>query len=262
MKNILELKDFSVSLKNNNRKILNNISIEIREKEFLGIVGESGSGKTTLLNSVLSFLDMKKFILDGKIILFENIEVYKMTEEQRKEICHKNISMILQDSINSLNPYEKIKKQLLETYIFHSKEKVTNDYALEKIKELLLDVGFEDIDRILNSYPNELSGGMRQRIAIVLVLCTDIKILLADEPTTSLDVVNQFRFIELLKKISKEKGLTLIYVSHDIKVLSKICERIIVLKDGNIIEENDTMQILKEPKNDYTKLLIKAATAD
>ena len=238
MKNILELKDFSVSLKNNNRKILNNINIEIREKEFLGIVGESGSGKTTLLNSVLSFLDMKKFILDGKIILFENIEVYKMTEEQRKEICHKNISMILQDSINSLNPYEKIKKQLL------------------------LDVGFEDIDRILNSYPNELSGGMRQRIAIVLVLCTDIKILLADEPTTSLDVVNQFRFIELLKKISKEKGITLIYVSHDIKVLSKICERIIVLKDGNIVEENGTTQILKEPKNDYTKLLIKAATAD
>ena len=262
MKNILELKDFSVSLKNNNRKILNNINIEIKEKEFLGIVGESGSGKTTLLNSIISFLDEKKFILDGKIILFENIEIFKMSEEQRKEICYKNISMILQDSINSLNPYEKIKNQLLETYIFHFKEKVTSDYALEKIKELLLDVGFEDIDRILNSYPNELSGGMRQRIAIVLVLCTDIKILLADEPTTSLDVVNQFRFIELLKKISKEKGLTLIYVSHDIKVLSKICERIIVLKDGNIVEENDTIQILKEPKNDYTKLLIKAATAD
>ena len=243
MRNILELKDFSVSLKNNNHKILNNINMEIKEKEFLGIVGESGSGKTTLLNSIISFLDEKKFILDGKIILFENIE-------------------ILQDSINSLNPYEKIEKQLLETYIFHSKEKVTKDFAIEEIKKLLLDVGFEDIDRILNSYPNELSGGMRQRIAIVLVLCTDIKILLADEPTTSLDVVNQFRFIELLKKISKEKGLTLIYVSHDIKVLSKICERIIVLKDGNIVEENDTIQILKEPKNDYTKLLIKAATTD
>lgn len=262
MKNILELKDFSVSLKSNNHKILNDINIEIKEKEFLGIVGESGSGKTTLLNSIISFLDEKKFILDGKIILFENIEIYKMTEEQRKEICHKNISMILQDSINSLNPYEKIKNQLLETYIFHSEKKVTNDFAIGEIKKLLLDVGFEDIDRILNSYPNELSGGMRQRIAIVLVLCTDIKILLADEPTTSLDVVNQFKFIELLKKISKEKGLTLIYVSHDIKVLSKICERIIVLKDGNIIEENNTIQILKEPKNSYTKLLIKAATAD
>ena len=262
MKNILELKDFSVSLKSNNHKILNDINIEIKEKEFLGIVGESGSGKTTLLNSIISFLDGKKFILDGKIILFENIEIYKMTEEQRKEICYKNISMILQDSINSLNPYEKIKNQLLETYIFHSGKKVTNDFAIGEIKKLLLDVGFEDIDRILNSYPNELSGGMRQRIAIVLVLCTDIKILLADEPTTSLDVVNQFRFIELLKKISKEKGLTLIYVSHDIKVLSKICERIIVLKDGNIVEENDTIQILKKPKNDYTKLLIKAATAD
>jgi len=262
VRNILELKDFSVSLKNNNHKILNNINMEIKEKEFLGIVGESSSGKTTLLNSIISFLDEKKFVLDGKIILFENIEIYRMSEKERKEICYKNISMILQDSINSLNSYEKIEKQLLETYIFHSKEKVTKDFAIEEIKKLLLDVGFEDIDRILNSYPNELSGGMRQRIAIVLVLCTDIKILLADEPTTSLDVVNQFRFIELLKKISKEKRLTLIYVSHDIKVLSKICERIIVLKDGNIVEENDTIQILKEPKNDYTKLLIKAATAD
>ena len=261
MKNILEFKNFSVSLKND-KKILNNINIQIKEKEVLGIVGESGSGKTTLLNSIISFLDMKKFIVIGDISLFENIEMYKIPEKERKETCYKNISMILQDSINSLNPYERIEKQLLETYLFHSKEKVRDDFALKKIKELLSDVGFEDIDRILKSYPNELSGGMRQRIAIVLVLCTDAKIVLADEPTTSLDVVNQFKFIELLKKISEEKGLTLIYVSHDIKVLSKICERIIVLKDGNIIEENSTVQILKEPKNDYTKLLIKAATAD
>ena len=107
MRNILELKDFSVSLKNNNHKILNNINMEIKEKEFLGIVGESGSGKTTLLNSIISFLDKKKFVLDGKIILFENIEIYRMSEKERKEICYKNISMILQDSINSLNPYEK-----------------------------------------------------------------------------------------------------------------------------------------------------------
>lgn len=261
MKNILEFKNFSVSLKND-KKILNNINVQIKEKEILGIVGESGSGKTTLLNSIISFLDMKKFIVTGDFFLFENIEMYKVSEKERKELCYKNISMILQDSINSLNPYEKIEKQLLETYLFHSKEKVRDDFVLKKIKELLSDVGFEDIDRILKSYPNELSGGMRQRIAIVLVLCTDAKIVLADEPTTSLDVVNQFKFIELLKKISEEKGLTLIYVSHDIKVLSKICERIIVLKDGNIIEENSTVQILKEPKNDYTKLLIKAATAD
>ena len=96
MKNILELKDFSVSLKNNSHKVLNDINIEIREKEFLGIVGESGSGKTTLLNSIISFLNEKKLILDGKIILFENIEIYKMSEKERKEICYKNISIILQ----------------------------------------------------------------------------------------------------------------------------------------------------------------------
>lgn len=261
MKNILEFKNFSVFLKNN-KKILNNINLEIKEKEFLGIVGESGSGKTTLLNSIISFLDEKNFTITGNMTIFNSTEVYKMKEKERKEICYKNISMILQDSINSLNPYEKIGSQLLETYLFHSKNKITDDFAVGEIKKLLLDVGFQDIDRILKSYPNELSGGMRQRIAIVLVLCTDAKILLADEPTTSLDVVNQFKFIELLKKISKEKNLTLIYVSHDIKVLTKICDKIVVLNNGNIVEENMTTKILKEPQNEYTKLLIKAAVAD
>ena len=107
MKNILEFKNFSVSLKND-KKILNNINVQIKEKEILGIVGESGSGKTTLLNSIISFLDMKKFIVTGDFFLFENIEMYKVSEKERKELCYKNISMILQDSINSLNPYEKI----------------------------------------------------------------------------------------------------------------------------------------------------------
>ena len=134
MKNILELKDFSVSLKNNNHKVLNDINIEIREKEFLGIVGESGSGKTTLLNSIISFLNEKKLILDGRIILFENIEIYKMTEEQRKEICYKNISMILQDSINSLNPYEKIKKKGIEDVVKKA-AKIASKEDAEEIDE-------------------------------------------------------------------------------------------------------------------------------
>ena len=247
MKNILEFKNFNVTLKENNQKILNDINIVVKEEEFLGLVGESGSGKTTLLNAIISFLDKEKFVLNGEMNFLNNEENFK------------EITMIFQDSINSLNPYEKIKKQLFETYLLHSQNKITKEFVMEEIKKLLLDVGLADVERILNSYPNELSGGMRQRVAIVLALCTRSKILLADEPTTSLDVVNQFKFVELLKKITKEKKLTLIYVSHDIKLLSKICERIIVLKNGKIVEKNTTEEILKNPQDEYTKLLVRAA---
>lgn len=250
MKNILEFKNFNVTLKENDQKILNDINIVVKEEEFLGLVGESGSGKTTLLNAIISFLDKEKFVLNGEMNFLNNEENFK------------EITMIFQDSINSLNPYEKIKKQLFETYLLHSQNKITKEFAIEEIKKLLLDVGLADVERILNSYPNELSGGMRQRVAIVLALCTRSKILLADEPTTSLDVVNQFKFVELLKKITKEKKLTLIYVSHDIKLLSKICERIIVLKNGKIVEENTTEEILKNPQDEYTKLLVRAAMGE
>lgn len=250
MKNILEFKNFNVTLKENNQKILNDINIVVKEEEFLGLVGESGSGKTTLLNAIISFLDKEKFVLNGEMNFLNNEENFK------------EITMIFQDSINSLNPYEKIKKQLFETYLLHSQNEITKESAMEEIKKLLLDVGLADVERILNSYPNELSGGMRQRVAIVLALCTRSKILLADEPTTSLDVVNQFKFVELLKKITKEKKLTLIYVSHDIKLLSKICERIIVLKNGKIVEENTTEEILKNPQDEYTKLLVRAAMGE
>ena len=250
MKNILEFKNFNVTLKENNQKILNDINIVVKEEEFLGLVGESGSGKTTLLNAIISFLDKEKFVLNGEMNFLNNEENFK------------EITMIFQDSINSLNPYEKIKKQLFETYLLHSQNKITKEFAMKEIKKLLLDVGLADVERILNSYPNELSGGMRQRVAIVLALCTRSKILLADEPTTSLDVINQFKFVELLKKITKEKKLTLIYVSHDIKLLSKICERIIVLKNGKIVEENTTEEILKNPQDEYTKLLVRAAMGE
>lgn len=250
MKNILEFKNFNVTLKENNQKILNDINIVVKEEEFLGLVGESGSGKTTLLNAIISFLDKEKFVLNGEMNFLNNEENFK------------EITMIFQDSINSLNPYEKIKKQLFETYLLRSQNKITKEFAMEEIKKLLLDVGLADVERILNSYPNELSGGMRQRVAIVLALCTRSKILLADEPTTSLDVVNQFKFVELLKKITKEKKLTLIYVSHDIKLLSKICERIIVLKNGKIVEKNTTEEILKNPQDEYTKLLVRAAMGE
>ena len=223
--------------------VLRGINLSVDENDFVVILGASGSGKSTLLN-ILSGLEKS----DSGEVLYNGENISNYTETKLTEFRRKNIGFVFQQYylLNNLTVFQNVRVGA----------NLTNN---SDCSEILKELGLEDK---VEKYPNELSGGMRQRIAIVLVLCTDAKIVLADEPTTSLDVVNQFKFIELLKKISEEKGLTLIYVSHDIKVLSKICERIIVLKDGNIIEENSTVQILKEPKNDYTKLLIKAATAD
>lgn len=234
---MLKIKNLSVSSSNKQKQILNNINIELREKEFLGILGESGCGKTTLLNAITGIID-KNLKISGDILFLK--------EEFKK------ISMILQDSINSLNPYEKIRTQLYETYLLHNnKENIENN-----IKMLLNDLGFEDINSIIHKYPYELSGGMRQRISIALSLMTNPKILLVDEPTTSLDILNQIRFIKLLKEIASKKNISFIYVSHDIKTLAAICNRIIVMKNGKIIEEGLKEEIINNPKEEYTKLLL------
>ncbi|MBS9775841.1 MAG: ABC transporter ATP-binding protein [Fusobacterium sp.] len=187
------------------------------------------------------------------------IPLDKKKKDKRREICTKNMSVILQDSINTLNPYEKLKTQLLEEYTRIYGKQNTKEKLLEKITKDLKDIGLKNIEIILNSYPNELSGGMKQRISIVLALCNNsIKLLLADEPTTSLDVINQVHFIRLLKEICVSKKISLIYVSHDIRLLSQICDRIIVMQNGEILEDNSTGNILKNPQNEYTKLLIDA----
>ncbi len=234
---MLEIRNLSVVSSDNSKKILDDINIFLKEGDFLGILGESGCGKTTLLNVVTGMID-KNLKVSGEVLFLRD--------------DYKKISMILQDSINSLNPYEKIRNQLFETYIFHNGEKNVE----QKVILLLEELGFNNADSILDKYPYELSGGMKQRISIVLSIMTNPKILLADEPTTSLDILNQIRFIKFLKNICYKKNISLIYVSHDIKILSAICDRIIVMKDGKIIEEGYKEEILKNPKQEYTKLLL------
>lgn len=244
MKKIIELENVSVTLRENQKDILKNINLSVYEGEFLGIVGESGSGKTTLLRLLQSFWKEEKVIVRGKI---------KM---DFKEKALKTFA-ILQDSLHSLNPYETIGKQLLETYQkYHKEEKPATQK--EKIKDILREIGFSEIESLWRLYPYELSGGMRQRISIALILCCDVELLLADEPTTALDVVNQIRFVEFLRKICHARKISLIYVSHDIRVLMTICHRILVMKEGSIVEENTKEEIWNNPKQEYTKKLIQS----
>lgn len=239
MKILMKIKNLSVNMEE--KRILKAISFEIYKGESLGIIGESASGKTTLLHVLGEFLSGASFQVKGEM-----------------EYCaggKPKSYLILQDAIHSLNPYENIEKQLMETYAFHHK-KENKEKQKREIEKILLSLGFEDIKSLLSSYPGALSGGMKQRIAIALILCCEVDLLLADEPTTALDAVNQLRFVQILKKICKERNITLVYVSHDIRVLMQLCHRIIIMKHGEIIETGKREEIWKQPQNEYTKELI------
>ncbi|WP_187107160.1 ABC transporter ATP-binding protein [Fusobacterium necrophorum] len=239
MEVLMKIKNISVSV--GEKKILKRIFFEIYQGELLGIIGESASGKTTLLHVLGEFLSANLFQVEGEIEYFK----------EKKPRSY----MILQDAIHSLNPYEKIGKQLRETYSFHHKKEKKEKQSLE-IHKILLSLGFENIEAVLSSYPSALSGGMRQRIAIALILCCEVELLLADEPTTALDVVNQFRFVQLLQNICRERKISLVYVSHDIRILMQLCQRILVIKEGQIVEDSGREEIWEEPKHEYTKKLI------
>lgn len=257
--NIIEIKNLNVSLKKQDKRILKNINLKVKSGDLLGIMGASGSGKTTLLKVLTSMLDENKFNISGEVKILEN-NLSTFSKLDKKIFCSSNSTMILQDAINSLNPYEKISKQLIETYKLHNDRNdiLENDEKIEdKIINILKLTGLENYDFILNAYPNQLSGGMRQRVSIALSLCCHkIKILYADEPTTSLDVINQYKFINFLKEICLRENLTLIYVSHDIRILMQLCDRVIVMNDGEIIEDSTSMEIWNHPKEQYTKHLI------
>lgn len=239
MEILMKIKNVSVNA--GKKKILKSLFFEIYREEFLGIIGESASRKTTLLHLLGGFLSANFFQMKGEI-------AYSKEKKPRSY-------MILQDAIHSLNPYEKIGKQLRETYNFHHREAKKEKQSLE-IDKILDSLGFKNIDAVLSSYPSSLSGGMRQRIAIALILCCEVELLLADEPTTALDAVNQLRFIQLLKNICQERKITLVYVSHDIRILMQLCQRILVIKEGEIVEEGSREEIWKEPREEYTKKLI------
>ena len=228
------------------------INIEIKRGEIVGLVGESGSGKSTVANAIIDLIDEPGKVSEGSIYL-SDINIH----ENKKNILSlrgKKIGFIFQDPQTSLNPILTIGQQLIETIQTHLN--LSNSKAKEKAINLLKEVGIKDADKRFNDYPHQFSGGMRQRVVISLSLCCEPELLIADEPTTALDVSIQSQILELIKKLTKERNLAVILITHDMGVIAETTNRVAVMKNGNLVELGTTKQILTEPKETYTKSLV------
>ena len=228
------------------------INIEIKRGETVGLVGESGSGKSTVANAIIDLIDEPGKVSEGSIYL-SDINIH----ENKKNILSlrgKKIGFIFQDPQTSLNPILTIGQQLIETIQTHLN--LSNSEAKEKSINLLKEVGIKDAEKRFNDYPHQFSGGMRQRVVISLSLCCEPELLIADEPTTALDVSIQSQILELIKKLTKERNLAVILITHDMGVIAETTNRVAVMKNGNLVELGTTKQILTEPKETYTKSLV------
>ncbi|MBT3697424.1 MAG: ABC transporter ATP-binding protein [Gammaproteobacteria bacterium] len=251
---ILEIKNLSLRSKKNKTLLLKNVNLTLNKGEVLGIAGESGSGKTLMGLTITKLLDPAIFeILSGEIIYDDN-DILKCSEDYLRSIRTKKISMVFQEPMLSLNPVQTIKTQLYEVIKLHITK---NQNDIEHLsKNIITQIGLYDFDKILSSYPHMLSGGQRQRIMMAIALVCKPDILIADEPTTALDVTLQLQILDLLKDFKIKNNMSMILVSHDLDLIKNYTDRIIILKNGLIIEEGITENIFENPVTDYTKQLI------
>ena len=229
-----------------------NISIDIKKGEIVGLVGESGSGKSTVANAIVNLIDEPGKVSSGSILMGEtNISENPETIVQYRG---KKIGLIFQDPQTSLNPILTIGEQLIETIQTHLN--LSSEDAKNKAINLLKEVGIKDAEKRFYNYPHQFSGGMRQRVVISLALCCEPELLIADEPTTALDVSIQSQILELIKRLTKERNLAVILITHDMGVIAETTDRVAVMKNGDLVELGLTKQILVEPKEKYTKSLV------
>jgi len=235
-------------------KAVDGVSFSIDKGETLALVGESGCGKTVTSTSLIRLLPTNADMNADHIIL-EDRDITKVSKEEARLIRGKKISMIFQEPMTSLDPSYKIKKQIGEVYKTHFPEMSVAE-ILERSKEMLKKVGVPDPAERLEVYPHQLSGGLRQRVMIAICLAASPPLVIADEPTTALDVTIQAQILDLLKELQAENNMSLLLITHDFGVVSQIAKRVAVMYAGKIVEEGNTRDIFKDPWHPYTKLLI------
>jgi oligopeptide transport system ATP-binding protein len=234
-------------------RAVDGVSFSVERGETLGIVGESGSGKSVTCYSIMGLIPQPPGRIESGTAMFDGVDLLRSTAEQSRSIRGKRVAMIFQDPMTSLNPYLRISEQLIEPLIIHGK--ISRAEALRRALEGLEAVGINDATKRIHLYPHEFSGGMRQRVMIAMALITKPELLIADEPTTALDVTVQAQILELIKKMQRELGMAVIFVTHDLGVVSGLCDRVQVMYGGRIVETADTRTLFYTPRHPYTLAL-------
>lgn len=251
--NLLKLRNLHVTFKTEHKKVfaVRGVNFDLRKGEIVGIVGESGCGKSATAKALMRLIDVD----DGQI-LFEDIDLAKLSEKQMQKVRGKRIGMIFQDPLSALNPTMKIGHQIIEAIRLHTNDSRTE--AKQKAIDLLNQVGIPDAQLRYDQYPHELSGGMRQRVGIAIALSCDPQILIADEPTTALDVTIQAQILALLKELQHTRNMSIILITHDLSIVAGLCDRVIVMYAGEIVEEASTEALFETPKHPYTRRLLQS----
>ncbi len=257
-KNILEMRDFGLNFTANGDKgfAIRNLNISIPKGKTISIVGESGSGKTLTALSILRLQPNPSSITDESRIIFSGKDILKIHQKELNEIRGNDISMIFQEPLSSLNPLHTIERQISESIISHKAKKTVA--VRDAVIELMSKVRINEPKEKLTRYPHQLSGGERQRVMIAMALANNPKLLIADEPTTALDVTVQYEILKLLKTLQQEFNLTILFITHDLSIVKNFTDYVYVMQDGYVVEEGSTFSIFKKPANPYTKKLVNA----
>ncbi|WP_253701155.1 ABC transporter ATP-binding protein [Bacillus sp. FJAT-29814] len=253
---LLEIRDLEVSFRteNGSLRIVHGINLSVEQGETVGIVGESGSGKSLTSLAIMGLLPYPNGYISGGEINLEGRKISNLKEKEMRKLRCNDISMIFQEPMTSLNPVYTIGEQLSEPLKQHTK--LTSRQRKEKIIDMLHMVGIPRAEQIVNEYPHQLSGGMRQRVMISMAMLGEPKLLIADEPTTALDVTIQAQILDLMRRIIKEKNMSMILITHDLGVVAEICDKVAVMYAGEIVEYTDVRTLFNEPLHPYTQGLI------
>ena len=259
MSNIVEVKNLSIdfNVRDGKFRAVDDISFNIQKNKTLALVGESGSGKSVTAMSLMQLLPYpQSSYTNESSIKYDNKEIINASKKELLSLRGNVISMVFQEPMTSLNPYHRVGDQITESVILHSD--ISRSGAKEEAINLMKLVEIDDVERRFNSYPHELSGGQRQRIMIAMALVNKPKLLIADEPTTALDVTIQAQILDLMYKLKRELGMSILFITHDLGLVKEFSDQVCVMQNGNIIEKGNTSDVFKNPEHPYTQKLLNA----